>query len=394
MASGMSDALFSAMDAELARRLRQYAGNPSHLDTLSTMLDAEPAERPIALVGAGLSAPLPGWQALLGTLGDVAIGRGTATSETIQSIKELGANDPLAAASRLFESLGGKELALPELRRLYQLPGNRPTACHRLVMRLPFKGFVTTNYDSGLGHAWRDEHGEIGTELDVATHADGDAVRQWLDGSIFGASTTPIMHLHGAVDRPATMVLDEASYHEVYEGPGSAPFRRFFEDLWLKQRLVLLGFSGNDPIIRLIAARTLKELKWAGAPPQHLAILPLEPDRTHEAEGIRRSFYHDFHAHVYSSIPPRRPARHRSRIFRRCCARWCAAIRGRPKSSAANGCRRTTGKRYARGCGARCSRKFLAPMPPPRRAPPRSCSGCPPFSPSGQRSSRWQTRWR
>jgi hypothetical protein len=296
MGNDRVNALFSAMDPDLADRLGQYPGNAEHLERLCLLFGAEGSERPIALVGAEVSSPLPGWQSLLHILGETAISRGTATPDEIKAIAARVADHPLEAASRLFETLGGRELALPELLRIYQLPGNRPRENHRFVMRLPFKAFATTNYDVGLSYAWLEEHGGTGALPSVATHEDHDVVKQWRHEWFFASAVAPIMHLHGSIEQPASMVLDEAAYDALYR-PGS-PFHHMFEELWLKHRLVLLGFSGTDPVIRYIARMTMESLRWPGTEPEHVAILPLEPGRTEEGVRIRRELYTHFRAHV------------------------------------------------------------------------------------------------
>ncbi len=300
-------AFASQLPQELAARLLLYPGNPSALSRLCDYFLAQPHRRPIALVGAGASAPLPGWQALLSSLGQLAVDRGTATQLEIDVLLRTAIDDPLKAAGELFRLFGDRRLALAEIRRIFTLPDGQPLQLHRAILKLPLKGLTTTNYDLGLAYAWREEHSFDEAGVSVGTHAMQDTVKQWLDRSIFDSFTSPILHLHGSIDQPAGMILDDESYSNLYgRRKQPNPYVRLIEDLWLHNTLLLIGFSGNDPLLRKLAKETLSGFQWAGTTPQHIAILPLEPDRRSLVPTIRKEFYRDFRADVVFFDPSSR----------------------------------------------------------------------------------------
>ena len=53
-------------------------------------------------------------------------------------------------------------------------------------------------------------------------------------------------------------MLDSASYHRAYQ---TTPYRRLFENLWLQEHLVFVGFSFNDAVLAQIA----DEVLWSTA---------------------------------------------------------------------------------------------------------------------------------
>lgn len=297
------DALPSGLSRELSdrtlQRLAQYPGNVLSIQKLCESFASSSRKRPIALVGAGASSPLPGWQALLEILGSLLIDRGTASSEHIGDLIGLAEREPLEAAGKLFALFGDRKLALAEVRGIFALPNQQPNATHRLILRLPFKALTTTNYDLGLTYAWREEHKDEYAEISVSTHSMADTIKRWLDGTIFDEIDKPILHLHGSIDHPSEMILDDLSYRKLYGARRkSTPYTRLVEDLWLRETLILIGFSGNDPILRRLAKDALNRFQWAGVAPQHTAILPLEPDLIAQSHQIRQDFYRDFHADI------------------------------------------------------------------------------------------------
>jgi hypothetical protein len=307
----MDSSLSDWIDPELAERLLQFPGNERNLARLAKMFGAEGDDRPLAFVGAGISAALfPDWLTLLRQLGGEAISEGMASENEIASILETAKENPLAAASRFGEKLG-QQLFRKTVTGTYSAPDQAFTLSHQILMRLPFKAYVTTNYDRCLEYARRAEYPDIPIPSPTSTHADTELLRRWLDKSVFD-DACPILHLHGSVDYPSSLILDEKTYQDAYVESDlslhSRPFQRLFEQLWLQERLVILGFSGRDPAIRDMARRTLNQFKWPAAEVGHIALVPLEPSNLHEVQAIRREYQECFHAGVVFFDPAARPS--------------------------------------------------------------------------------------
>jgi hypothetical protein len=252
----------------------------------------------IAFVGAGASAGLyPLWTQLINLLADKAVERGFADRSQASQWKKSGAT-PQAIAMGIKRTLGEAGLG----RLLYEIFSPRAgadeklfTPTHEALLQIPFKGYITTNYDPGLVEARRVVRQDV-ANTSYATWKDGDPVQRWCSGEVFQPRNCPILFAHGCHDRSETIVLTSDDYHAAY---GSGAYRRLFDTLWLRERLVFVGFGFSDPWLEFLAGGVIRDMVAGGASnPRHVAILGLRGREKYHPD-LRRHFEKEFNAVVY-----------------------------------------------------------------------------------------------
>jgi hypothetical protein len=201
--------------------------------------------RCVLFVGSGLSswAGLPTWHDLLTRMLD-QVGDEDAENRELSEVRQLLNSAKLLDVadfcldalghhrfySSLRENLRGSEGAIPEP--------------HRILVRLPFAGIVTTNYDKLL------ERSFAHSSPKTPTHADIAALGPLLfDGAFF------ILKAHGDIDRPDTIVLTASDYQRLIHR--NAAFQDIFSAILLTKAILFIGYSLNDPDFRLLLDRHL-----------------------------------------------------------------------------------------------------------------------------------------
>ena len=161
----------------------------------------------------------------------------------------------------------------------------RPTALHRDLLRL-FPGgrstrIVTTNFDLLFEQAAAE--GDAGSNAEVFK----------APALPLGRDFSGIVHVHGAVDRPETMVLTDKDFGRAYLTDGWA--RRFLVDLFRSWTVLFVGYSHGDTVMNYLA----RALPAGGV--ERFAL-------TDEAEDGRWSRLGD-HADPVSKVRLQRPVR-------------------------------------------------------------------------------------
>ena len=193
--------------------------------------------RPVALVGAGVSVDsgYPDWNGLLEKLNERAKNR--MAPKYHQHLGML--NDPQwkaeeyrrAMGENLFRSMIAGEFA-PNGRSLGPLA--------EAVVKLRFRHFLTTNYDSCIERAL--DAG--GLPYESVSWSDTDGMREFFHGLSFDDVPPYIVHLHGCFYDPGNVILTERSYAERYVRSNDAA-RKLFAIL-VTQPVVFVGFSVSD----------------------------------------------------------------------------------------------------------------------------------------------------
>ena len=119
----------------------------------------------------------------------------------------------------------------------------RPTALHRDLLRL-FPGgrstrIVTTNFDLLFEQAAAE--GDAGSNAEVFK----------APALPLGRDFSGIVHVHGAVDRPETMVLTDKDFGGAYLTDGWA--RRFLVDLFRSWTVLFVGYNHGDTVMNYLA---------------------------------------------------------------------------------------------------------------------------------------------
>jgi hypothetical protein len=271
---------------------RSVPGNQNAFDRLRDLLRGRQV---IAFVGAGASAGLyPLWGALIKELANQAVSRGATEADRNFWIKNVDRMpDAVVAGIKRALDPGSYAEILRDIFRPRPGPdGNYFTSLQSVLMGLPFKGYITTNFDPGLLEA-RYRLRPDSRPTGFGTWRDPDVVARWQNGEIFTEQPCPILFAHGIYERSDTIVLGIEEYRKAYR---SGPFRRLFESIWKQQRIVFVGFSFSDPWIRTAANEGLFVDEHRAAP-QHVALLSLRPEDEYTPE-MRRVVSEQYGADV------------------------------------------------------------------------------------------------
>jgi tetratricopeptide (TPR) repeat protein len=280
----------------LAAKSKANSGNDHALAELRAVLASEQA---IAFVGAGTSAGYyPLWGQLLRILADAAVNLGLALPSERKSWMAAGAR-PQHVAQAIKRKLGDSiygQIIFETFRPTTGPDGNRFSPAHSALMELPFRGYVTTNYDPGLIEA------RLASAIGIpataySTWRDKDHVQRWYTGDIFSEYIRPILFAHGIYERSDTIVLAAEEYHTAYD---SSAYRLLFDNLWGRERLVFVGFGFSDPWLDYLTQSIVRRTAGPSAGrPRHVALIGLRNKEKRQAEERRREFQEEYNASIY-----------------------------------------------------------------------------------------------
>jgi len=253
-------------------------GNEPVLDRLRALL-AEDPPRAVGFVGAGASAGIyPVWQQLVYSMAQETAECGLANQETVDYWLRISTRNP-AQAARWIRHRMGPQAYNRYLRRTFGPPADPPayTPLHRALMLVPFKGYVTTNYDNGLAAARAEIH-SIDQDLGDAAWSDAPCLLQrWVDGTVFRRGGLPILFMHGRFDAPENIVLGAGKYREAYNVP---IYRDLLNALWQRESLVFAGFGFSDPWFDFAAEEIIMQAADE-AEQRHFAFVGLRDDHSY-----------------------------------------------------------------------------------------------------------------
>lgn len=227
------------------------------------LVDALLGNSAVALVGSGASvrAKLPSWEQLLRRL----------IAECKNNVSSFDENDE-EELLRLLEDHQWLEVAeacrsflRPNFYRdvltsVLGLNNLDTTQLHRLLMELPFRAILTTNYDTLIEQAFsRSGNGIIPT----FTHQDrAELAKATRSTSKF------LLKLHGDIRRVESIVLTADDYDLLLANPG---YRTAITTLIGSSTLVILGYGFRDPDLNLVLRGYSAAFKGFGGP--HFAFL-------------------------------------------------------------------------------------------------------------------------
>lgn len=291
---------------------------PGNRPVYETLTDALRGRKSVAFVGAGASAGMyPLWGQLIGRLADYAVMEGKAEPRDADRWKADKTFTPQQRVNTILRKLGEAHYHnfLKETFGPRRGPdGRRYTPTHAALMRLPFHGYVTTNYDPGLEFA-RMELRPGCLTTGTPTWQDDDEVHRWLVGDdaapkeegregwlsnkpVVPQDECPILWLHGYWQRPQGIVLNSGEYSAAYK---QGLYRRLFDALWIERRLVFVGFGFQDPQFTFMVREYLRDLEGARPLPRHIALLglPAEEDGSPPDDGAVREWRENLEADYY-----------------------------------------------------------------------------------------------
>lgn len=202
----------------------------------------------IAFCGAGISMAvkrsddraLPSWPELLIELIEHAERESVALDDARKDmISAIGQGEFLMVAQELQERLG-EESVLRCLRKIFLDPALKPNDLHTELVAIPFRGFLTTNYDTLIEGACTVR--SKGVIPPVLTQENLTRAPNPLR-----VPGTFVFKIHGDVNRGEGIVLGTHDYQDqLFRAPG---LRSFLETLFTTQTVLFLGFGLGDPDI-------------------------------------------------------------------------------------------------------------------------------------------------
>jgi hypothetical protein len=262
----------------------------------------------IGFVGAGLSAPLkyPSWPALLAKLHDRANQIAAfnppeqAKANALEYAEEICKHFKTNNALGEFRDMLGQEFALRK-------NAANCSSTHRRLVRLPFRTFITTNYDICLEQALSDNAFDEkkpprpdSSIIIKKNRYDRHRVSLFLRSIVesTGNDDQLIAHLHGRHDDTENIVLTTSDYLESYgitpdgKQPQNCPVtlhRLLVWSLFATRRIVFFGCSMDDPYIIALLNMVAGDLGERGQI-THFVALPIDEKTALSVEGLSQQF--------------------------------------------------------------------------------------------------------
>ncbi|HEV2755583.1 MAG TPA: SIR2 family protein [Actinomycetota bacterium] len=239
----------------------------------------------VPLIGAGFSkqadSSVPSWTDLLMQMTQYVSDQGYVDPDVRVQIEELiGKGQFLMAAQHLVSVFPGDEY-LSFLEAKYRSDA-APSSAHTLLWELQPRLVLTTNYDRFLERSFAQHFNDAPT---VFTYKQAEAIQRDLQSGRLSSQTPVIFKVHGTIDAPAETILTESQYRQlIYREPG---YRLVLSALFLTRVILMIGFSAEDPELRLVLENQRESLKYLSAP--DYAFMPIPRDSV-LAQRLRQDF--------------------------------------------------------------------------------------------------------
>ncbi len=270
----------------------------------------------VLIVGAGSSVRVGyvDWSRLLKELEDLAIAWG----EDFVKDDRKRENDPLEYAEDIKSHIDKTGNLAKYHALLYDLFKPKTPSfddLHKTLVALPFRGILTTNYDTVLEAALAEQ--EPLTAFDNSLVIDSRSaarVDEFFRAMIDSNLTRRIAHLHGKFEPPDSIILSIKDYERAYglklpinQVQKDRDFewtlrRKFLWAVFATRRVVFIGFSMRDPYLNKMLETVSTDL-WKWGQSTHIAIMSISPQNAdtdkQEAEllknkyGVDTVFYED-----------------------------------------------------------------------------------------------------
>jgi hypothetical protein len=162
---------------------------------------------------------------------------------------------------------------------------------HRLITRIPFRGFLTTNYDDFIESAYVRTQRRTLPKFYEDTYE--GVLEAWRSRQPF------ILKIHGDVAHPQSIVLGRRSYERMlYE---NEQYSRCLEQLIGGSSILFVGFGGSDPNLEHILSRASI---FDGRSKRHWMVVSsrnmptLKAKRLWRDKGINVIVYHGSHSNL------------------------------------------------------------------------------------------------
>ena len=270
----------------------------------------------VLMVGAGSSARVgyETWNGLLEKLEELAIqcGEGFETDNLKRKEKALEYAEEIK--SHIRENINDLAIYYNLLYEFFEPKSPNYDEFHRLLVDLPFRGILTTNYDTVLEAALGViDPGPASDNFLVIDESSAARVHEFLMSMNNDRRMTKrIAHLHGKFDPAASIILTIEDYKRAYglnltdeESHQQNESKLRFRLLWAvlaTRRVVFVGFSMEDPYLNKILEVVSEDL-WTWNKSSHFAIMSISPKDAEDSKdkakmldreyGVSTVFYED-----------------------------------------------------------------------------------------------------
>ena len=223
---------------------------PFDVDTTpQPLIDAVRRGSLVPLVGSGVSRQAstgyPTWDDLLRDMADNAVEHGWMRKTEAGHINALMRKNQHLMAAEAMRAKYPSDAYYGFLSDKFQTPASGPARIQEALFSLKPPLILTTNYDTLLEDAYA---ARFGRHAPAWTPINAPDVANYLHTARPSAAS-PIFKLHGTIANPPTIILTEGDYRGlIYRQPG---YRMVVESVLITKVVLMLGYSGNDPELRL-----------------------------------------------------------------------------------------------------------------------------------------------
>ena len=218
----------------------------------------------VFLIGAGLSRQsdpeMPSWATLLERLVERAASSGRVTGEERAELLELVASGSYLSVAEQVRSALPSDTFRSEIESEFDRPFVM-SEVYELLWALDPSIVLTTNYDRFLEHSFSALRGKA---VRVIDYTQADRLQRLLQGNSLSGIDPAVVHLHGSVEDPESIILSEKDYRRLlYEEPG---YRLVLSALFITKTVLMVGFSVDDYELRILLEMLRQSLKGGNAP--------------------------------------------------------------------------------------------------------------------------------
>jgi hypothetical protein len=223
----------------------------------------------IPFVGAGISRSAitadpdayPTWSKLLKELCAKAYDIGRINPDERAQIDDLVDQGKYLMAAQHLRSTLPQETMDDVFESRFMPPDAKPSPIHRSIIKLQSPLIITTNYDLLLEDAYAQEYRRTPQRL---TYKDSSKIQKVLQSHRLWQDRSSIFKIHGSADSPSNAILSEIDYRNLlYREPG---YRLVLSAVFVTKVVLMLGFSFDDPELRLLMESLRDSLKYRSHP--------------------------------------------------------------------------------------------------------------------------------
>ena len=185
------------------------------------------SNRVVLFVGSGISriSKLPDWSMLL-----------TQLQHLHERSEEFDHLDPMQQAQCLYDA-AGRQTVTRNIASIFE-KHRTPSDVHNLIVKLPFRAIITTNWNTLIEKAYEDVHGFT---IPVV-YSD--------DSLVTMDSSSILLKVHGSIDKPDSIVFAEEDYYD--RASSETLISLYVKTLIATSTILFIGYGLRDFDIKLM----------------------------------------------------------------------------------------------------------------------------------------------